>query len=80
MGTQVRIDPDEGTVSADRPVRSSGRSTVVTLPSQVLEAAGIEEGDDVKLVAKMDGSGRVELRRAKGNESDDSDDSADCDE
>lgn len=65
MGTQVHINPDEGTVTADRPVRTSGRSTVVTLPSQVLQAAGIEEGDDVKLVARMDSSGEVVLQKAE---------------
>lgn len=65
MATQVRVDPDDGTVAADRPVRRSGRSTVVTIPSQVLEAAGIEEGDDVEVVAKMDKSGKIRLEKAK---------------
>jgi len=64
MAAQVRVDPDDGTVTGDRPIRRSGRSTVVTLPSQVLEAAGIEEGDNVEVVAKMDGSGKVTLRKS----------------
>lgn len=68
MATQVRVNPEDGTVAADRPVRHSGRSLVVTLPSQVLEAAGIKEGDEVEVVAKMDGSGKVKLVKAAADE------------
>ena len=68
MGTKVRVDPKDGTIAADRPVRQSGRSSVVTLPSEVLEAAGIEEGDDVEVVAKMDGSGNITLKKAAKDE------------
>jgi antitoxin component of MazEF toxin-antitoxin module len=71
MATQVRVDPEDGTVAADRSVRPSGRSLVVTLPPQVLEAAGIKEGDDVEIITKLDSSGNISIEKAGDSDADD---------
>lgn len=72
MATQVRVDPEDGTVAADRSVRHSGRSLVVTLPPQVLEAAGIEEGDAVEIITKLDSSGNISIKKSADDADDES--------
>lgn len=60
MGNRVSVDPEDGTVSAIRSVRRSGNSVVVSIPLQVLEAAGLGEGDDVVIIGDMaDGELRI---------------------
>jgi len=53
MGDEVEIDPEKQEVRARRNLRKSGNSTVVAIPPQVLDGAGLEQGDRVELVAKM---------------------------
>jgi antitoxin component of MazEF toxin-antitoxin module len=55
MDRSPRVDPEAGTVSAERKLRASGNSVVITIPPQVLEGAGLAEGDVVRLVADMNG-------------------------
>jgi len=45
------IDMTAGEVRADRRVRVSGNSLVVSLPPALLNAAGIKCDDDVEIVA-----------------------------
>lgn len=54
MADRVVIDAEEGTVSATRKIRESGNSIVISIPPQVLEAAGLEPGDQADIVADMD--------------------------
>lgn len=59
MGNRVSIDPEAGEIRAIRRLRESGNSVVLTIPRQVLDGAGLEEGDDVLITAEM---GRGEFR------------------
>lgn len=54
MGNRVSVDPEAGTITASRILRQSGNSTVLTIPPQLLDGAGLEAGDSVKLVADME--------------------------
>lgn len=62
MADRVVIDAEEGTVSATRKIRESGNSIVISIPPQVLEAAGLEPGDQADIVADMDDQ-VISLRR-----------------
>jgi antitoxin component of MazEF toxin-antitoxin module len=63
MATPVTIDPEDSTVSATRTIRSSGNSTVLTIPPQLLEAIGLEVSDEARLVAHMD-TGELAIKAA----------------
>ena len=63
MATPVTIDPEDSTVSATRTIRSSGNSTVLTIPPQLLEAIGLEVSDEARLVAHMD-TGELVIKAA----------------
>lgn len=61
MSTNVQIDRENLTATADRSLRASGNSTVVSIPPQLLQAAGIEEDGDVIVRADMkNGTIRIE--------------------
>jgi antitoxin component of MazEF toxin-antitoxin module len=62
MGSSVSIDPERSTVSAERRIRQSGNSNVLTIPRQMLESVGFERGDDIELEADMD-SKEIVLRK-----------------
>lgn len=53
MGNGVDIDREDEVMRATRTVRRSGGSMVVTVPREMLENVGWEEGDDVILEAEM---------------------------
>lgn len=53
MSNRVSVDPETGTLTAIRKLRESGNSIVLTIPPQLLEGAGLEAGDSVKLIADM---------------------------
>lgn len=55
MSNGVSIDPDEGTVTGIRKLHDSGNSTVLTIPQEVLDAVGMESGDQVSITAKVQG-------------------------
>lgn len=61
MSTNVQIDRESLTATADRSLRASGNSTVVSLPPQLLQAAGIDPDSDVVVRADMQtGTIRIE--------------------
>lgn len=45
---------DEDQFTAVRVVRNSGNSSVVSIPPNMLQGAGLAEGDEVSLVADID--------------------------
>ncbi|AXR78973.1 AbrB/MazE/SpoVT family DNA-binding domain-containing protein [Natrarchaeobaculum sulfurireducens] len=51
MGNSVEIDWEQGTVTAERKLRSSGNSTVLTIPEEVYQSIGLCEGQQVEIVA-----------------------------
>lgn len=51
MGNSVEIDWEQGTVTAERKLRSSGNSTVLTIPEEVYQSIGLQEGHQVEIVA-----------------------------
>lgn len=61
MGNSVEIDWDEGRVTAVRKLRSSGSSTVLTIPPEVYESVGLQEDDQVEIVADME-NGKITLQ------------------
>lgn len=77
MGNSVRVDAESNTLEATRAFRESGNSIVLTIPQPLLEAAGMEVGDEVTLAAELGGD-EISLRKAEPNEADDgeSDDSS----
>ncbi|QHS17958.1 AbrB/MazE/SpoVT family DNA-binding domain-containing protein [haloarchaeon 3A1-DGR] len=67
MGKRVEVDADDGVVRAERTVRKSGNSIVVSIPTQVLEGAGLKEGDNVLLEADLDDGG-IHLSKVEDTE------------
>ena len=63
MRDRARVDAEEGIVIAERKIRSSGNSTVLTIPPQVLDVAGLEAGDGVEISADLE-TGEIRLRKA----------------
>jgi len=61
MGHRVQIDRDEEMIRAQRDLRQSGGSTVLTIPNQVLESVGFESGDKIEIEAEMFGD-EIRLR------------------
>ena len=66
MGRRVQIDHDEQSIRAHRTLRSSGGSTVLTIPGEVLESVGFEPGDEIEIEAEMFGD-EIRLRKAGGD-------------
>jgi len=54
MSMAFDIDPDSNTVQADRHLRSSGSSTILSIPPQILNTLDWEADDPVKLVANWE--------------------------
>lgn len=57
----VEVDDEREEVVANRTIRKSGGSYVVSLPPEILEAAGLDPDDDVA-VSRSHGSETVEIR------------------
>jgi antitoxin component of MazEF toxin-antitoxin module len=55
MGNGVDVDPDENVMRASRKLRQSGGSLVVSLPPEMLQSVGFEEGDELVLEAEWAG-------------------------
>jgi len=70
MSNRVRVDPETGTVTAVRKLRESGNSTVLTIPPQVLEGGGFEPGEQVRVVADMEGGG-IRIETCDADDADD---------
>lgn len=58
---RVDVDKTEQEIRGVRALRHSGNSTVLSIPPEVLQFAGLEQGDEVAIVTKFDG-GSIELR------------------
>lgn len=67
MGMPVKVDAEEGEISAVRTLRKSGNSVVVSVPPEVLEQAGMGRGDTVSIVAAFGGE---EITVRKGDSDD----------
>jgi len=64
----VEIDPDSETARSKGRLRDSGNSVVVTIPPLILQQAGMESGDEVKLEAEL-GSGTITLTEVTDQDS-----------
>lgn len=69
MGREIRLrrmaqNTMEDKIRRTRQLRQSGGSTVVTIPPEFIEFTEFEQGDDVDLVADLDGDELV-IRRAE---------------
>jgi len=53
MGNSVDIDREEGKMRATRTLRQSGGSIVLTMPRELLDNVGFEDGDELVLEADM---------------------------
>ncbi|MDQ2052926.1 AbrB/MazE/SpoVT family DNA-binding domain-containing protein [Natronolimnohabitans sp. A-GB9] len=58
----VDVDPNENKTRAERSIRKSGNSYVVSIPPEILQSAGISEGDKTILEADIGGE-TIEIRR-----------------
>lgn len=68
MSDQARYDAERNALVAERKVRGSGNSTVITIPPQVLDAANIGPEDSVEVSADLDADGEIVLRKIKDAE------------
>lgn len=62
----VHVDTESGEIAAERSVRRSGNSTVVTLPPVILSATGMDDGEELTVTARADGA--IELQPAEPDE------------
>lgn len=67
MGRGVDINFDEDTAVANRPLRKSGGSIVLTIPPDMLRALEWDRGDDVQIFADWE-RGEIRLQLADGGE------------
>lgn len=72
MGRKVEIDRENQEIRATRDLRSSGGSTVLTIPDEILQSVGFEEGDQIEIQADMFGD-EIRLRKSETGVSDGSD-------
>jgi len=63
----VEIDPATKTARAERTLRSSGNSVVLTIPPQILQQADVSCGDVVELVAEL-GAGEITIATVSDDE------------
>jgi hypothetical protein len=71
MSTKVQIDRESLSASTERALRDSGNSKVVSLPPQLLQAAGFDEDEDVIVRADMEtGTIRIEQMDSDGSDGD----------
>lgn len=64
----VDYDTEAGEARADRTLRRSGNSVVVSLPPELLREAGFQQGDDVTVAAGFD-RGEITLREPDHDDS-----------
>lgn len=62
MGRKVEIDRENQTIHATRDLRASGGSTVVSIPDEILQSVGFEQGDELEIEADMFGD-EIRLRQ-----------------
>jgi antitoxin component of MazEF toxin-antitoxin module len=64
----VRINRDTGELVEDGQLRAAGGSTVVTIPQDIAEQAGLSPGDDVEFAVDINEEGQIEIRDGEGGE------------
>lgn len=62
----VELDGETGELRAERPIRESGNSLVVSLPPEMLRAAGFEPGETV-FVTRGEGGESIRLVQTGAN-------------
>lgn len=68
MGRKVEIDRENKKIRGTRTLRESGSSSVVTIPNEIIQAVGFENGDDIELEADMFGD-EIRLRKVESDDS-----------
>jgi len=61
----LSVDTETEQLSEDRTLRKSGNSVVCSLPPELLEAVGMEQGDEVKVWARFGEQGRIVLEATR---------------
>ncbi|DAC85280.1 virus life cycle regulation protein [Haloterrigena jeotgali icosahedral virus 1] len=56
------VDPDESTVKGERAIRSSGNSSILSIPPFMMQLMDWEEDDELEMVGKWE-EGEVVLRK-----------------
>lgn len=67
MGRKVEIDRENQMIRGTRTLRESGSSSVVTIPNEIIQAVGFENGDDIELEADMFGD-EIRLRKVESDD------------
>jgi len=62
----ITLDTESGEARAIRTVRKSGNSTVVVIPPELLDVAGLKLGDDVDVSVDFD-SNEVTIRSVESS-------------
>lgn len=62
MGRKVEIDRENQKIRAARDLRSSGGSTVLSIPDEILQSVGFHEGDEMRIEAEMFGD-EIRIRK-----------------
>lgn len=60
----VRITDNGNTMEATRSLYTSGGSTVIAIPPEMLDTADLENGDDLVISLELGNDGELRLRRA----------------
>ena len=63
MSTRVEIDREALTITGERSIRDAGNSAALTIPPEILQGTGLEQGDKVVLEADME-EGTIVVKRA----------------
>lgn len=66
MSASIEIDRDELTIDGERTIRDAGNSAALTIPPEILQGTGLEQGDTVRLTADMQ-EGTIVVQRAGGD-------------
>lgn len=71
MGAE--IDPQSRTVRDTRALRASGDSVIITMPPEVIQMAGLDIGDEVRLTTDFGGEGRIVIEATDSGSTQDED-------
>ncbi|DAC85255.1 AbrB/MazE/SpoVT family DNA-binding domain-containing protein [Natrinema versiforme] len=64
----VRVDTESNEFVDERDVRTSGGSTVITIPPEILKQSGLEPGDPVEFRVGFDEEGMIRLEQKEDDE------------
>ncbi len=63
MAVNTDVATNENTISLTRKLRRSGNSTVLTIPTEILETADLEADDEIEFA--LDNEGRIVLSKTE---------------